>query len=52
MYIIIGAIIFMALFALLILWAAGVVAKREEEQAEREYQKLLAAQQKDRSKAG
>jgi len=47
----VGGILFLALFAALILWAASVVSKREAQIAEREYQKLLAAQQKERSKA-
>lgn len=38
--------------ALLSLWAAVVISKREEQRAEAEYQKFLASMHKDRSKAG
>lgn len=47
-----GGFIFLVFFAALTLWAASVISKREEERAEREYQKLLAEMHKERSKAG
>lgn len=51
-YIVGIGILIMAAFAAVTLWAACRINQREEERAEREYQKLLAEMQKERSKAG